>query len=167
MFLIVLKPLPPFFLLLTTEESLVISSLRVFDVNFVHQTDKEVLSVILYNNLENAGNFLQTANRIKGIFGQKIPVESHQTYLSTVHPNMACSLPAMRNMDCQHCGKLIVGKAYRVTSENEGIRLLDMIVCSLCFLEAKRLGLHAAEINVSSKQASTRNRRIHRLRLIL
>jgi hypothetical protein len=38
---------------------------------------------------------------------------------------------------CQHCGELIVGKAYRVTSEEEGITLLDMIVCSLCFMEAK------------------------------
>ena len=30
--------------------------------------------------------------------------------------------------NCQHCGELIVGKAYRVTSEEEGISLLDMIV---------------------------------------
>jgi hypothetical protein len=48
---------------------------------------------------------------------------------------------------CQHCGELIVGSAYRVTSEDEGIRLLDMIVCSLCFMAAKRLRLHAVEIN--------------------
>ena len=38
---------------------------------------------------------------------------------------------------CQHCGELIVGNAYRVTSEEDGITLLDMIVCSLCFMEAK------------------------------
>jgi hypothetical protein len=66
---------------------------------------------------------------------------------------------------CQHCGELFVGNAYRVTSEEEGISLLDMIVCSLCFMAAKRLGLHAEEINVRSKQASTRNRGIHRPRL--
>jgi hypothetical protein len=48
---------------------------------------------------------------------------------------------------CQHCGELIVGSAYRVTSEDEGIRLLNMIVCSLCFKAAKRLRLHAVEIN--------------------
>ncbi len=52
---------------------------------------------------------------------------------------------------CQYCGELIVGSAYRVTSEDEGIRLLDMIVCSLCFMAAKRLRLHAEEINVRSK----------------
>jgi hypothetical protein len=35
---------------------------------------------------------------------------------------------------------LIVDNAYRVTSEEEGITLLDMVVCSLCFMEAKRFG---------------------------
>ena len=69
-----------------------------------------------------------------------------------------------KSMDriCQHCGELIVGNAYRVTSEEEGISLLDMIVCSLCFMEAKRLHLHAEEINVRSKQASARSRAGHR-----
>jgi hypothetical protein len=67
--------------------------------------------------------------------------------------------------NCQHCGELIVGNAYRVTSEEEGITLLDMIVCSLCFMEAKRLHLHAEAINITSKHASARNRVSHRLRL--
>jgi hypothetical protein len=55
--------------------------------------------------------------------------------------------------NCQHCGELIVGKAYRVTSEEEGISLLDMIVCSLCFMEAKRLRLHAEAINVRKQRS--------------
>ena len=63
---------------------------------------------------------------------------------------------------CQHCGELFVGNAYRVTSEEEGISLLDMIVCSLCFIAAKRLHLHAEAINVRSKQISARNRESHR-----
>ena len=58
---------------------------------------------------------------------------------------------------CQHCGELIVGSVYRVTSENEGITLLDMIVCYLCFMAAKRLRLHAEEISVSSKTSSARS----------
>jgi len=66
---------------------------------------------------------------------------------------------------CQHCGALIVGNAYRVTSEEEGTTLLNMIVCSLCFVEAKSLHLHAEAINVRSKEASTRNRGSHRPRL--
>src|SRR5262245_48457970 len=80
---------------------------------------------------------------------------------------MARSLPVKKAMDriCQHCGEPIVGNAYRVTSEENGITMLDMIVCSLCFMEAKRLRLHTEEINLTSKQASTRNRRSHVSRL--
>jgi hypothetical protein len=37
-----------------------------------------------------------------------------------------------------------------------------MIVCSLCFIAAKRLHLHAEAINVRSKQISARNRESHR-----
>jgi hypothetical protein len=66
---------------------------------------------------------------------------------------------------CQHCGELIVGNAYRVTSEEEGIVLLDMIVCSLCSMEAKRLRLHTEEVNATSKPRSARNRTTHRSRL--
>jgi len=66
---------------------------------------------------------------------------------------------------CQHCGELIVGNAYRVKSEEEGITLLNMVVCSLCFMEAKRLRLHAEEINLRVKQASARHRGSHRSRL--
>jgi hypothetical protein len=40
-----------------------------------------------------------------------------------------------------------------------------MIVCSLCFMEAKRLHLHAEVVNVRSKEASARNRGSHRPRL--
>ena len=32
---------------------------------------------------------------------------------------------------CQHCGELIVGNIYRVTSEEEDTTLLNMVVCSL------------------------------------
>jgi RNase P subunit RPR2 len=70
-----------------------------------------------------------------------------------------------RDLICEHCYDLIVGNAYRITSEEAGITLLDMIVCSLCFMEAKRLNLHAEEINVRSKGASVQNRGTHRLRL--
>jgi RNase P subunit RPR2 len=80
---------------------------------------------------------------------------------------MASCLPVKEIMNdtCQHCGELIVGNAYRVTSEDQGIPLLDMVVCSLCFMEAKRLHLHAEEINLRGKQASARNRANHHPRL--
>jgi hypothetical protein len=66
---------------------------------------------------------------------------------------------------CQHCGELIIGNAYRVTSEEEGITLLNLVVCSLCSMEAKRFRLHTEEINLRSKQSSDRNRVSHRPRL--
>jgi len=60
---------------------------------------------------------------------------------------------------CEHCGGQIVGKAYRVTSD-----MLDMVVCSLCVMEAKRLHIHAEEIDIS-KQPSARNRGSQQYRL--
>ena len=68
---------------------------------------------------------------------------------------------------CQHCGGSIVGNAYRVTSEDKGVTLLDMVVCSLCFEEAKRLHLHTEEIDIRSKHPSARNRGSYRLRLVI
>jgi len=65
---------------------------------------------------------------------------------------------------CQHCGRSIVGNAYRVTSEEAGVTLLDMIVCSLCCEEARRLNLHAEEIDIS-KQPLARNRGSHQHRI--
>lgn len=40
----------------------------------------------------------------------------------------------------------MAGKAYRVTSEESGITLLDMVVCYYCFVDAQRLGLHVEEL---------------------
>ena len=62
---------------------------------------------------------------------------------------------------CQHCGELIVGSAYRVTSEDEGITLLDIIVCPLCFIAAKRLRLYTEEIDVRSKTPPARSTSNH------
>jgi len=49
---------------------------------------------------------------------------------------------------CQHCDELIVGNAYRVTSEDKGITLLDMVVCSPCATEAKKLRLHRSNLTL-------------------
>ena len=42
------------------------------------------------------------------------------------------------SLNCKHCGELIVGNVYRVTSEEDGMILLNMVVCSLCAMEARR-----------------------------
>jgi hypothetical protein len=71
----------------------------------------------------------------------------------------------MMDRTCQHCGELIIGDAYRVTSEDQGIPLLDLVVCSICSMEAKRLRLHTEEINFRSDHVSARSRVSHRQRL--
>ena len=60
------------------------------------------------------------------------------------------------NYQCQHCGQFIMGKAYRVTSEESGVRLLDMTVCYYCFVDAQRLGLHTEEISARDAPAAAR-----------
>jgi RNase P subunit RPR2 len=48
---------------------------------------------------------------------------------------------------CEHCeGILLSNKAYRVRSEDNGLSMLDMIVCYACRLEAQNLGLQTEEI---------------------
>jgi RNase P subunit RPR2 len=46
---------------------------------------------------------------------------------------------------CEHCDKKFPGTAYRVTSEEDGVVLLDMIVCHSCSIEARTLGLQTKE----------------------
>jgi hypothetical protein len=58
---------------------------------------------------------------------------------------------------CEHCGELIVGSVYRVTSKQDGITLLNLVVCSLCSLEARRLRLHVEEISVGSETSSAQH----------
>ena len=48
---------------------------------------------------------------------------------------------------CQHCDKLAEGLRYKVTSEDAGEILLDMIVCQSGSEQAKNLGLDVKEID--------------------
>ena len=68
------------------------------------------------------------------------------TWAATPHKVEAYTLLRISSMKatgpvCEHCGEMYQGRAYRVTSEEDGILLLDMIVCSSCSIEARRLGL--------------------------
>jgi hypothetical protein len=51
---------------------------------------------------------------------------------------------------CQHCDAPFVGPPYRVTSEESGIVLLDLIVCHRCHVQARELGLRTEKIDVQS-----------------
>ena len=63
---------------------------------------------------------------------------------------------------CQHRGELILGEAYRVTSEEDGVPLLNMLVCSPCAMEAKRLRLHTEPINPGVQYPLIQNGRSRR-----
>jgi hypothetical protein len=54
---------------------------------------------------------------------------------------------------CQHCDTLTEGLAYRVRSEEAGVILLNMIVCHLCFEQAKNLGLNVKEIDEPASES--------------
>lgn len=47
---------------------------------------------------------------------------------------------------CRHCDQVVVGEAYRVLSEEDGLVLLDMTVCRPCYEQAKDLGLYSEAI---------------------
>jgi hypothetical protein len=61
--------------------------------------------------------------------------------------------PRGMNVICEHCDEMIVGSSYRVLSEEDGVLLLDMVVCSHCAAEAKNLQLHTEELNVGGAEA--------------
>ena len=48
--------------------------------------------------------------------------------------------------ECKRCQAVVSGQAFRVTSEVDGLKLLDMIVCRLCWIDAQRLGLRTEEL---------------------
>jgi hypothetical protein len=58
---------------------------------------------------------------------------------------LASDLPVSEIL-CDHCEGPLIGNAYRVLSEEDGVRLLDMVVCHSCYVEARRIGLKTAEL---------------------
>ena len=55
---------------------------------------------------------------------------------------------------CRHCDETIAGKAYRVISEEDGVPLLNMIVCASCAAVAKSLLLKTEEITPEHRTPS-------------
>ena len=58
---------------------------------------------------------------------------------------------------CRHCDELCDGEAYRVTSVDNDIVLLDMIVCQHCALVARGLELPTQKIDLPSGNAAQVN----------
>lgn len=47
---------------------------------------------------------------------------------------------------CRHCDGIATGTMYRVFSEEDGVMLLDMVVCRPCYEQAIELGLDGEEV---------------------
>jgi hypothetical protein len=55
----------------------------------------------------------------------------------------------MDKIICEHCLQPTIGKVYRVTSEDAGVVILDLVVCSGCCREAEKLGLKTNEFGTA------------------
>ena len=53
---------------------------------------------------------------------------------------------------CRRCDRITKQKLYRVTTEDTGVVLLNMLVCSSCARVAKKLGLPTVKME-SAKRA--------------
>jgi hypothetical protein len=59
---------------------------------------------------------------------------------------------------CRRCNHITKQKLYRVITEEAGVVLLNMAVCSSCARLAKRLGLPAVKIEAAKRIAKTKDR---------
>ena len=56
---------------------------------------------------------------------------------------------------CRRCQHITKQKLYRVITEEAGVVLLNMLVCSSCARLAKRLGLPAVKMESAKRAAKT------------
>jgi len=70
------------------------------------------------------------------------------------HGTVIAFLPSTMEFVCRHCSELCDGDAYRVSSEEDGVVLLDMIVWYHCSLEARELALSTQKIDLPRRGVS-------------
>jgi hypothetical protein len=58
---------------------------------------------------------------------------------------------------CRRCNHITKQKLYRVITEEAGVVLLNMVVCSSCARLAKRLGLPAEKIETGKRSTKTKD----------
>jgi hypothetical protein len=63
---------------------------------------------------------------------------------------------------CRRCNHITKQKLYRVITEEAGVVLLNMVVCSSCARLAKRLGLPAVKIQSAKRIAKTKDQLMSR-----
>jgi hypothetical protein len=67
----------------------------------------------------------------------------HRTFLSTCSEALRAHIARRKAMEfiCRRCDRTTKHKLYRVTTEDAGVVLLNILVCSSCARLAKKLGL--------------------------
>ena len=63
----------------------------------------------------------------------------------------ALGVTFMNTVICEHCLLPTTGKVYRVTSEEAGVVTLNLVVCSICCGEAKKLRLKTNELDSTTR----------------
>ena len=53
---------------------------------------------------------------------------------------------------CRHCDEEVVGRPYRVVSEEDGVILLNMTVCRGCYEQARALGLRSEPMPLTPRR---------------
>jgi hypothetical protein len=88
---------------------------------------------------------------LKAMDSSKVSDEVSATPVVPENRPMAESVESAASIICGHCeGILLNKKAYRVWTEDGGVRLLDMVVCYACKLEAQKLGLNTERVKKSA-----------------
>jgi hypothetical protein len=57
---------------------------------------------------------------------------------------------------CRRCDRVTKQRPYRVTTEDGGLVLLNMLVCPSCAQLAKRLGLPVVKVESAKRAANTK-----------
>ena len=114
-------------------------SRRLIDKSFLHFK-------ATHRNLYKAERLHEQLNALPAT---KDPApESSNNAGTTERPNTRHCGGLEGNSTCDHCeGVLFNNKAYRVRTQDQGLILLDMVVCYACNLEAQNLGLETNELN--------------------
>jgi len=58
---------------------------------------------------------------------------------------------------CRRCDHVTTQRPYRVTTEDRGLVLLNMLVCPSCAELAKRLGLPVVKVDSAERAADTKS----------
>ena len=61
---------------------------------------------------------------------------------------------------CRRCDRITKQKLYRVTTEDAGVVLLNMLVCSSCARLAKKLGLAAVKMESAKRAAEIKRKSV-------